>query len=65
MKTIEIFFKFSNTSKFVKTDATSEEIQNAINFIPDTDIDKILSALRILGRKATEIKLEPVDIFEV
>lgn len=65
MKTYEI--NVENTSSFIKTDAPKEDIQQAITFVKKGDkyIDRLLQALRILGHKATEVKIEPVDIFIV
>lgn len=53
--------------KYIKSDATSAQVEEAIEFIKrsEVSIDKLLQALRILGSKATELKIEPVDVFEV
>jgi len=52
---------------FVKTDAEVTVIEEAIEFIQkgEVSVDKLLQAIRILGYKATEVKIEPVETFEL
>lgn len=54
-------------SVYIKSDANSEVIQSAINFTPKGEkyVERLLQAIRITGHKATEIKLDIEDIFEV
>jgi len=65
MKTYQ--FNIEGSKHFVKTDAQTEAIAEAIEFVQkgEVNIDKLLQALRILGFKATELKIEPVEVFEV
>lgn len=65
MKTYEIIIE--KKSVYIKTDAPSEAIQGAINFVPKGSkyIERLLQGLRLQGFKATPITIEPVDIFEV
>jgi len=65
MKTYQ--FNIEGSTFFVKTDAPVSEIKQAIEFVKkaETNIEKTLQAIRILGYKATELKIEPVEIFEV
>jgi len=65
MKTYQ--FNIEGSTFFVKTDAPVSEIKQAIEFVNkgEVNVDKLLQALRILGYKATELKIEPVEIFEV
>ncbi len=65
MKLYEILIE--GQTKFFKSDATSTEIEASIDFIKvgEVSIEKLLQALRTLGHKATEVKLEPVDVFEI
>lgn len=68
MKTYEIKFTQSGNTHFVKTEATSDQVQEAIDFVKrgaEQNIEKLLQALRILGFKATEVKVEAIDVFEV
>jgi methenyltetrahydromethanopterin cyclohydrolase len=53
---------------YIKTDAESADIEKAIAFVSSEGEDyanRFLQALRILGFKATQVKIDPVDIFEV
>lgn len=53
---------------YIKTDASSEDVEKAIAFVSkdgDKYVERFLQALRVLGFKATQISIEPVDIFEV
>jgi hypothetical protein len=65
MKTYEIIIE--GNSKYFKSEAESHDIQTAIDFIKNGEVqlDKLLQALRMLGFKATQVKIDPVDIFEV
>jgi len=65
MKTYQ--FNIEGDTFFVKTDAPVSEIEQAVEFVKkaEINIEKILQAIRILGYKATELKIEPVEIFEV
>lgn len=66
MKTYEI--QTTDGSKFIKTEASTEQIQEAINFITHKEgatVEKLLQGLRLLGYKSTEIKLDAVDVFEL
>jgi hypothetical protein len=65
MKTYQLVIE--GQDKYFKTDAESEQIQGAIDFVKNGEVtlDKILVAIRMLGFKATPITIEPVDIFEV
>lgn len=65
MKTYELLIE--GTSKYFKTDASVEVIQQAIDFVKNSEVtlDKVLTAIRMLGHKATPLNIEPVDIFEV
>ena len=60
-------FNIEGSKYFVKTDAETASILEAIEFINkgEVNIDKLLQAIRILGFKATELKIEPVETFEV
>lgn len=55
------------STHFIKTNAPSEAVDNAISFVPKGEkyIERLLQALRLQSYKASEIKVEPVDIFEV
>lgn len=73
MKTYEIVL-VTNTedtqtkqSVYIKSDAESRDIQHAINFVKlgERYIERLLQALRVLGHKAQEVKINPIDIFEV
>lgn len=53
---------------YIKTEANSDKVQQAIQFVKmgqDPTIDKLLQALRTLGSKATQIKLESEATFEL
>jgi hypothetical protein len=65
MKTYLI--EIEGTEHYFKSDASSEEIQQAIEFVKNGEVqlEKVLVAIRMLGRKATPIKLDPVDMFAV
>lgn len=66
MKNYEILHE--NTSNYIKTDAESTQIATAIQFVQagvEPSIEKLLVALRTLGFKATQIKVDPVDVFEL
>lgn len=65
MKTYEIVIQ--GQSVYVKTDAEPNTVQQAINFVPKGEkyVERLLQAIRISGAKATELKIEPVEIFEV
>jgi hypothetical protein len=65
MKTYEITIEGKNY--YFKSEADSEQINNAIEFIRTTEVsfEKFLQAVRLLGFKTTPITLDPVDIFEV
>lgn len=65
MKTYEIIIE--GNSKYFKSEAESQDIQTAIDFIKNGEVqlDKLLQALRMLGFKSTPLTIDPVDIFEV
>lgn len=72
MKTYEIQIKGEEVGEptvthFIKTDASTEEIQQTVQFVArgKRSIDGLLQGLRILGYKASEVKVEPVDVFEM
>jgi hypothetical protein len=54
---------FGEEVKYVKTEASVEQVEQAIDFIRrgEQSVDKLLQALRILGHKCHEVKLEPVE----
>jgi hypothetical protein len=65
MKTYLIEIEGKNI--YIKSDAEASGIQRAIDFTPKGEkyIERLLQAIRIQGAKATEIKLDPVEIFIV
>jgi hypothetical protein len=71
MKTFEIIMynEGASSSHFIKTDASKESISDAIVFLRkapgEKSIESLLIALRVLGFKATQIKLEAEDVFEL
>lgn len=52
---------------YIKSDADIDGVKRAIDFTPKGEkyIERLLQAIRIQGAKATEIKLDPVEIFIV
>jgi hypothetical protein len=66
MELFEIHFG-NDVVKYVKTEANAEGVEQAIDFIRrgEQSVDKLLQALRILGYKCHEVKLEPVAILAV
>lgn len=56
-----------NETRFIKTEASPEQFQKTIDFVkqtPEYHADMVLPALRALGFKSTEVKLEPTEKFE-
>lgn len=72
MKTYQIDIKtqgeltLETETVFIKSDAESFDVQQAIDFVKKGEkyVDRLLQALRVLGFKAQEVKINPVDIFE-
>lgn len=55
-------------TRYIRTDASEDKVNQAIQFVKmgeDPEIDKLLQAIRTLGSKATEIKLEPIATFSM
>lgn len=53
-------------SFYIKTNASKEAINEAIEFVrksPDYDFNKFLSALRLMGYKAQVINVDADDLF--
>ena len=67
MKTFEI--NHGENSHFITTDAGKMDVQSAIDFMKrggaETSIDKLLQALRILGFKAREVKVQAEEVFDL
>lgn len=66
MKTYEILI--GQESKYILTDAGKMDVQKAIDFVStsqDKDVAKLLVAVRMLGFKAREVKIEPEEVFEL
>jgi hypothetical protein len=55
--------------KYVKTDAGKLDVQRAIDFLANAPgektIESLLIALRVLGFKATQVKVEAEEVFDL
>lgn len=53
--------------KFVKTDANKMDVQKAIDFVShgEKNVSNLLTALRMLGFTAREVKVEAEEVFDM
>lgn len=65
MKVYKIINETTGEKIYIRTNADEETVEFALSFIPDTDVQKLLQAIRIQGFKASEVKLDPVRTFKV
>lgn len=71
MKTYELVIEThiegvrESETHFFKTDASEEDIKTTVEFVGKgkRNIEGVLQGLRILGYKAQEVKVNPVDVF--